>query len=125
MRSPSRPLRRRSSPLRIGLRAQPPRAGLRTPSIGAERMVLPLSAFERLHSIHESQCRCILPCLIYLLFLPWPRRNAMRHRWMTVLLVCATFLGAHLVAQEKLATLMSGLGDLHHPVSTTNAEAQQ
>jgi tetratricopeptide (TPR) repeat protein len=44
---------------------------------------------------------------------------------MTVLLVCVTFLGAHLVAQEKPATLMSGLGDLHHPVSTKNAEAQQ
>ena len=27
--------------------------------------------------------------------------------------------------QSKPATLMTGLGDLHHPVSTTNAEAQQ
>jgi tetratricopeptide (TPR) repeat protein len=27
--------------------------------------------------------------------------------------------------QSKPATLMSGLGDLHHPVSTSNAEAQQ
>ena len=27
--------------------------------------------------------------------------------------------------QPKPATLMSGLGDLHHPVSTSNAEAQQ
>ncbi len=27
--------------------------------------------------------------------------------------------------QSKAATLMSGLGDLHHPVSTSNAEAQQ
>src|SRR5713226_1589071 len=27
--------------------------------------------------------------------------------------------------QSKPATLMSGLGDLHHPVSTRNAEAQQ
>ena len=28
-------------------------------------------------------------------------------------------------AQPKPATLMSGLGDLHHPVSTDNTQAQQ
>src|SRR5215470_15612165 len=28
-------------------------------------------------------------------------------------------------AKPKPATLMSGLGDLHHPVSTANAEAQK
>src|SRR5713226_4292851 len=43
-----------------------------------------------------------------------------------------TLLAATTVAQEhgasgqpKPATLMSGMGDLHHPVSTTNPEAQQ
>jgi len=31
----------------------------------------------------------------------------------------------HAAAPAKPATMVSGLGDLHHPVSTTNAEAQQ
>jgi tetratricopeptide (TPR) repeat protein len=47
--------------------------------------------------------------------------------------VCAVlFLGAMVAAQEhsmaapsRLVTLVSGLGDLHHPVSTKNAEAQK
>jgi tetratricopeptide (TPR) repeat protein len=33
--------------------------------------------------------------------------------------------GAHNAPAAKKATLMTGLGDLHHPVSTTNAEAQK
>src|SRR6478736_7980081 len=33
--------------------------------------------------------------------------------------------GAHNPPAAKKATLMTGLGDLHHPVSTTNAEAQK
>jgi hypothetical protein len=43
-----------------------------------------------------------------------------------------TLLAATTLAQEhaspgqpKAATLMSGLGDLHHPVSTSNPQAQQ
>src|SRR5713226_1178896 len=31
----------------------------------------------------------------------------------------------HAAAPAKPVTLVSGIGDLHHPVSTTNAEAQQ
>src|ERR1700731_4878205 len=31
----------------------------------------------------------------------------------------------HAMGTGKPATIMTGLGDLHHPVSTTNAEAQQ
>ncbi|MGA8540420.1 MAG: hypothetical protein WB566_13030 [Terriglobales bacterium] len=31
----------------------------------------------------------------------------------------------HAMGEEKPVTLMTGLGDLHHPVSTRNAEAQQ
>ncbi len=47
----------------------------------------------------------------------------MRYFWMVALLLLA---GVGLVqAQEKPVALMSGLGDLHHPVSTKNAEAQQ
>jgi tetratricopeptide (TPR) repeat protein len=33
--------------------------------------------------------------------------------------------GSHAQPANKTATLMSGYGDLHHPVSTSNAEAQQ
>src|SRR5678815_903790 len=32
---------------------------------------------------------------------------------------------AHNAPPAKKATLMTGLGDLHHPVSTSNAEAQK
>jgi tetratricopeptide (TPR) repeat protein len=42
------------------------------------------------------------------------------------LLVCAPVLAQHdSHAQSSAVTLMPGLGDLHHPVSTSNAEAQQ
>jgi tetratricopeptide (TPR) repeat protein len=51
-------------------------------------------------------------------------------RWMSFLLTLS--LSGFVLAQEhsashqsKEATLMSGLGDLHHPVSTRNADAQQ
>ncbi len=51
-------------------------------------------------------------------------------RWMSFLLTLSLcgFIPAqeHSVShQSKKATLMGGLGDLHHPVSTSNAEAQQ
>src|SRR5215467_8358262 len=32
---------------------------------------------------------------------------------------------SHTMSDSRPVTLMSGLGDLHHPVSTKNAEAQQ
>ncbi len=48
------------------------------------------------------------------------------------MLITLTLCGAaaaqhsdHAAAPTKPATLVSGLGDLHHPVSTTNADAQQ
>jgi len=48
------------------------------------------------------------------------------------MLITLTLCGAaaaqhsdHAAAPMKPATLVSGLGDLHHPVSTTNADAQQ
>jgi len=50
--------------------------------------------------------------------------------WISVLL--SLLIGGAASAQEhsamppsKPATLMTGLGNLHHPVSTNNAEAQQ
>jgi len=54
----------------------------------------------------------------------------MGHRVLTLVLVicCAVALAqehpAHHQAQPKPVTLMAGLGDLHHPVSTSNAQAQ-
>jgi tetratricopeptide (TPR) repeat protein len=45
---------------------------------------------------------------------------------LTLFLCAATFSQDHSAHnQSKPATLMSGLGDLHHPVSTRNPEAQQ
>jgi tetratricopeptide (TPR) repeat protein len=46
--------------------------------------------------------------------------NMKTHTCLLVLL-----FAAQLVAQTRPATLVSGLGDLHHPVSTRNDEAQQ
>jgi tetratricopeptide (TPR) repeat protein len=51
-------------------------------------------------------------------------------RWMSFLLtlsLCGFVLAQEQSAshQSKKATLLSGLGDLHHPVSTRNADAQQ
>jgi tetratricopeptide (TPR) repeat protein len=50
--------------------------------------------------------------------------------WISILLalsLCGVFVGQDHSAhnQPKSATLMSGLGDLHHPVSTSNPEAQK
>src|SRR5262245_58826015 len=44
-----------------------------------------------------------------------------------VLLIPAIAVGQHHSAttETKPVTLMSGLGDVHHPVSTTNGEAQK
>ncbi len=46
-----------------------------------------------------------------------------------ILLSCATILAQQaemkMAAAEKPATIMAGLGSLHHPVSTTNPEAQR
>jgi hypothetical protein len=54
----------------------------------------------------------------------------MQHRifvLLTCLLFCVSAISqdhpAH--SQAKPATLMSGLGTLHHPVSTSNPEAQE
>ena len=48
---------------------------------------------------------------------------------LTMLLALATIAAAqnhdHAMAAAKPATIMTGLGDLHHPVSTKNAEAQR
>lgn len=40
-------------------------------------------------------------------------------------IVCAQPADMQMKSDQKPATLMAGLGSLHHPVSTTNAEAQK
>jgi len=45
---------------------------------------------------------------------------------LVLVLVCASgFAQEHTQMQSRPVTMMSGLGDLHHPVSTKNSEAQQ
>jgi tetratricopeptide (TPR) repeat protein len=45
---------------------------------------------------------------------------------LVVFCVCGLAMGQHeMHAKPKPVTLMQGLGDLHHPVSTTNQQAQQ
>lgn len=45
---------------------------------------------------------------------------------LVVFCLCAVAVGQHeMHAKPKPATLMQGLGDLHHPVSTSNQQAQQ
>src|SRR5205085_2911825 len=63
--------------------------------------------------------------------LPLLRRITMRYWVSAVLVFCLVNLvaaqdhAAHNAATPKPAALMTGLGDLHHPVSTKNSEAQQ
>src|SRR6201987_6054927 len=59
-----------------------------------------------------------------------PRRDT--HKCVLIMIVLGLFLCGRITAQEhsaqtqaKPATLMQGYGDLHHPVSTDNAQAQQ
>jgi len=42
-----------------------------------------------------------------------------------IILCAAGFAQQHATAKPRPATLMTGLGDLHHPVSTANPQAQQ
>jgi tetratricopeptide (TPR) repeat protein len=44
---------------------------------------------------------------------------------LSALLLCAPMLAQPQASPAKPATLMQGVGDIHHPVSTTNAEAQK
>src|ERR1700675_4546351 len=46
---------------------------------------------------------------------------------LTILLSLTIFAGAqdHAMGMAKPVTMMTGLGDLHHPVSTKNAQAQE
>jgi len=50
-------------------------------------------------------------------------------RAMAIFLLSAPLIaqqhGAHSQPAAKKATLMTGLGDLHHPVTTSNPEAQK
>lgn len=50
-------------------------------------------------------------------------------RAMAMLLLCAPIIAqqhsGHDQPAAKKATLMTGLGDLHHPVTTSNPEAQK
>jgi len=59
-----------------------------------------------------------------------PRRDT--HKGVLIMIVLGLFLCGRITAQEhsaqtqaKPATLMQGYGDLHHPVSTNDAQAQQ
>src|SRR6201987_5138895 len=59
-----------------------------------------------------------------------PRRDT--HKCVLIMIVLGLFLCGRITAQEhsaqtqaKPATLMQGYGDLHHPVSTNDAQAQQ
>src|ERR1700746_3878053 len=59
-----------------------------------------------------------------------PRRDT--HKGVLIMIVLGLFLCGRITAQEhsahtqeKPATLMQGYGDLHHPVSSNSAQAQQ
>ena len=45
--------------------------------------------------------------------------------WVGLCLTISVVAQNHVMEAPKPVTLMTGLGDLHHPVSTKNAEAQQ